>query len=91
MPIFKTDDVYEDDDKVSIEPSDFVDSCSNLEVMQLIAYLTECGYLYSPRLTQFDRTIIEDELIESLDNIFDNRLRMSLEDEQTIHNISKKL
>ncbi len=87
MPYFTTEA------EIDIDPSEFVDSCSKGEITELIDYLIEEDHLPKERTRFSDIHSTPQGLIfnESLDVLSQNRLQLTLEEEEYINNIAKRL
>ena len=77
---------------VDISIREFVEECDNDDIERLIKLLKEGGYLRGnvSILEDETSTIQEMEMKNSLTKIFENRLSLSMEEEEMIKNISKK-
>ena len=87
MPDFYVDDI-------TIEPYEFVKSCSKSEIKELIDELVDEGHL-PQSVIKLDpkgpkRGVLEMEFINNLDKLKEKYYSLSLEEEQTIQEIFKK-
>ena len=87
MPDFYVDDI-------SIEPYEFVRSCSKSEIKELITELVDEGHL-PQSVKQLDasgpkRGVLELEFIENLEKLKEKYYSLTLDEEQTIQKIFKK-
>lgn len=79
-------------DSLNISPSEFIDACSNREVLRLIEVLREDGYLGSEALIAETNATHDDIMyIEALIKLAKNRHRLTIEEEEIIKNISNRL
>jgi ribosomal protein S8 len=89
MPTF-----YQDvEAEVEIEIEEFVDALSSREKQELIDYLIDEGHICSINKISASRsnmTLQQQEFENALENLKQNRLRLSNEEEQLIINISNK-
>ena len=89
MPTF-----YQDvEAEVEIEIEEFVDALSNSEKQELIDYLIDENYITSQNkisTSKNNTTLQQQEFENALENLKQNRLRLSNEEEQLIINISNK-
>lgn len=89
MPTF-----YQDvEAEVEIEIEEFVDALSNSEKQELIDYLVDENYITSQNKISTSKnniTLQQQEFENALENLKQNRLRLSNEEEQLIINISNK-
>lgn len=82
MPEFET--------SIDIDIDDFISECNSREIKDLIEFLVEDGYLPESILT--DTPKIENTYWnQEVQKLTDNQWKLSVEDEQTILNITKKL
>lgn len=76
---------------VDVDVDEFLSACSKKEIENLIEYLIEDGYLNSRGIiNKHDKSLIEEEWDEIIDNLKDKRLSISVEDEELIRQLSKK-
>lgn len=75
---------------VEIEPDDYLNSCSSREIELLIKYLKEDGHLEDEKEQRISKNIQDDIWYEMCDKLADIRLRLSLDDENTIKKIIEK-
>ncbi len=86
MPDFTPDDL-------DISPSDFVYACNKREIAELIDELIEEGHLPKER-TRFSESHSTPQGVifnHSLDVLSQNRLQLTLEEEEYINNLAKRL
>jgi len=80
MPYFDTE--------LEVDVDDFLSSCTKSEIKELIEALQEDGWLVKESITQTDNMNLLDEEWLDLTNKLNNiRLRLSVEEEQTIKEI----
>ena len=85
MPTFYSEDI-------DIDPDDFVSSCSSYEIKELIKALIEDGHINDPYVKRKDNiSITEESFNECLDKLSANYLQLTLEEEEVIRNIAKRL
>lgn len=76
---------------VDIEIDEFVDSCSNHDMRNLIRYLQESGHLSNFNVKDESKmTADEIEHCKMLSTLMDKYIQMSVEDLQTIENLYNK-
>ena len=76
---------------VDIEIDEFVDSCSNHDMRNLIRYLKELGHLSNLNVKDESKmTADEIEYCKMLSTLMDKYIQMSVEDLQTIENLYNK-
>ncbi len=79
-------------DEIDLEPDEYVSACSHWEIEKLIKALIEDGHIKSPNVNKINNISINEEaFVESLDKIANNYVRLTLEEEEFIHNLAKKL
>lgn len=84
MPSFYTD--------VEVDVDDFVGSCSKSEIAELIEYLVEDGHLIGQPVDVPSNTTPTDEVWnDEVSKLFNHRWKLSVEDEQKILAVTKKL
>lgn len=78
---------------IDIDPDEYVSSCSNREIKELIDSLIEDGHL--PEVASKDepkkKNVLDLEWDEVCEKIRKNRLRLTSEDENLIKEFSNKL
>lgn len=80
MPYFETE--------LEVDVDDFLSSCSKSEIKELIEALQEDGWLVKESVAQTDKMNLLDEEWLNVTNKLNNiRLRLSVEEEQTIKDI----
>lgn len=80
MPYFETE--------LEVDVNDFLSSCTKSEIKELIEALQEDGWLIKESVAQTDKMNLLDEEWLNVTNKLNNiRLRLSLEEEQTIKDI----
>lgn len=85
MPTFYTEEI-------DINPDDFVSACSKQEIEELIKALVEEGHINDPYVKRKDNTSITEESFNGcLDKLSANYLQLTLEEEEAIRNIAKRL
>jgi hypothetical protein len=88
MPEFTTE--------IDIDPSEFVESCSNTELKRLVEILEEDGYIQSSEETTSKnhgvrRPNVNDQIFwENLERLAKCRDLLSLEEENFINNLANK-
>lgn len=83
MPDFQADEFY-------VSPSEFVDSCNSKEIKQLIECLMEDGHIDQNKGIQNPN--VHDVIFEeSINQIKKSRDLLTLEEEDYINNISKRI
>jgi hypothetical protein len=85
MPDFTPDDL-------DISPSEFVDACNRRDITDLIDILIEEGHLPKER-TRFSNTHSTPQggiFNESLDILSENRLQLTLEEEDMINKLAER-
>jgi hypothetical protein len=76
---------------VDIEIDEFVDSCSNHDMRNLIRYLQESGHLSNINVKDESKmTADEIEYCKMLSALMDKYIQMPVEDLQTIENLYNK-
>lgn len=84
MPSFYTD--------VDVDVDDFVGSCSDSEIKELIECLVEDGHLVGHPVEVATGSTVEDERWnDEVSKLFNNRWKLSVEDEQRILSVTQKL
>lgn len=84
MPTFYSD--------LDIEPRDFLNACRPYDIEALTKYLIEDGYIKDPYAKRIDNVSIPENLFkECLNKISVNYLQLTLEEEEIIRNIAKRL
>lgn len=82
--------IYEKNIEMYIEIEDFVDECSTNEINILIKYLKQEGHLNSDKFNA-NETFLDIEWAKTIKKISgNNRLRLSIEDEEIIRKIANK-
>jgi hypothetical protein len=80
MPYFETE--------LEVDVDDFLSSCTKSEIKELIEALQEDGWLIKESVAQTDKMNLLDEEWLNVTNKLNNiRLRLSVEEEQTIKDI----
>lgn len=80
MPYFETE--------LEVDVDDFLSSCTKSEIKKLIEALQEDGWLVKESVAQTDKMNLLDEEWLNVTNKLNNiRLRLSVEEEQTIKDI----
>lgn len=82
---------------VDIDIDDFLRNCSSREIKEVIEYLREDGHLPDAEdsmvigdTTQPIENLHDEEWYDTLKKLAESRLQMTLEDIETIKNITKK-
>jgi transcription initiation factor IIE alpha subunit len=70
---------------IDVDPSEFISACSKREIKKLIEILTDDG-----RITSENQNLFDKNWEEALYKLNGNRLRLTIEEEETILKISKK-
>lgn len=84
MPSFYTD--------VDVDVDDFVGSCSESEIKELIECLVEDGHLIGHPVEVAKESTVEDEKWnDEVSKLFNNRWKLTVEDEQRILSVTQKL
>lgn len=81
-------------DEITIEPYEYVSACRPSEIKDLIRELQDEGHLPKYTTTQTESSMSNAVGLifgESLDVISNNRLKLTLEEEDYINNIAKRL
>lgn len=78
---------------IDVDPSDFVYSCSKREIKELIECLVEDGHLSKSSLpmTEGQKNLLDIEWESYMSKLFENRLRLSKEEEEIIVQIASRL
>ena len=78
---------------IDVDPFDFVSSCSSGEIKELIECLVEDGHLTSSALHKpiGDKNLLDIEWESHVSKLFENRLRLSKEEEEIIVQIASRL
>jgi hypothetical protein len=78
---------------IDVDPSDFVYSCSKREIKELIECLVEDGHLpkSSSPITEGQKNLLDIEWESHVSKLFENRLRLSKEEEEIIVQIASRL
>jgi len=84
MPDFYIDDL-------DISPSDFVDACSDREILELIEILKDDGYINNESILTNDRTHADEVYTKALIKLSESRLRLTNEEEEIIKKIAERL
>jgi len=80
MPYFNTE--------VEVDVDDFLSSCSQSEIKELIEALQEDGWLVKEKVTKEDSmSVMDEEWLTVIQKLHTLRLRLSVEEEQTIKEI----
>jgi len=80
MPYFDTE--------VEVDVDDFLSSCSQSEIKELIEALQEDGWLVKEKVTKEDSmSVMDEEWLTVIQKLHTLRLRLSVEEEQTIKDI----
>lgn len=84
MPYFTPDDI-------DIEVGDFLSSCRENEIKELIEYLIEDGYIDAKQVPNTEKhSLIEWEFDEVISKIAENRLRLTSEEDALLKKISDR-
>ena len=85
MPDFYIDDL-------DISPGDFVDACSDREIIQLVEILIEDGYINRNSFIELDNKTADEQIFaESLVKLSENKHRLTKEEEEIIKLIANRL
>jgi len=77
--------------EVDIDPSEFIDNCSEQEIEELVNILIEEGYLEGQPVTSNEHhNLLDKEWAEIMGKIMKFRLLLSNEEEMTIKNIANR-
>jgi len=80
MPYFDTE--------VEVDVDDFLSSCSQSEIKELIEALQEDGWLVKEKVTKEESmSVMDEEWLTVIQKLHTLRLRLSVEEEQTIKEI----
>jgi len=80
MPYFDTE--------VEVDVDDFLSSCSQSEIKELIEALQEDGWLVKEKVTKEDSmSVMDEEWLTVIQKLHTLRLRLSVEEEQIIKDI----
>ena len=80
MPYFDTE--------VEVDVDDFLSSCSQSEIKELIEALQEDGWLVKEKVTKEDSmSVMDEEWLTVIQKLHTLRLRLSVEEEQMIKDI----
>lgn len=82
MPEFET--------SIDIDIGDFISECNSREIKDLIEFLVEDGYLPESILTDTHKAE-NTNWNQEVQKLIDSKWKLSVDDEQTILNITKKL
>jgi transcription initiation factor IIE alpha subunit len=75
---------------IDVDPSEFISACSKREIKKLIEILTDDGHIDYGRITSENQNLFDKNWEEALYKLNGNRLRLTIEEEETILKISKK-
>ena len=79
---------------IDIDPYEYIDSCSKMEIREIIDYLIEEGHINRSAAISNERdknkNILDDEWDEVTDKLDRIRLRLTTDDEEKIKEIVKK-
>lgn len=89
MPSIRQYDVLVDVD-VDLEVVDFVDSCSEREIKELIQILEEDGYLPRKGETVEEDNLLDIEYKNALDKLYTRRIYLTLEEEEFIKQLANR-
>jgi len=79
-------------DELEIDPDDFLSACTSYEIKELIKALIEDGHINDPYVERKDNiSVTEKSFSECLDKLSANYLQLTLEEEEAIRNIAKRL
>ena len=79
-------------DEIEIDPDDFLSACTSYEIKELIQALIDDGHIQNPYVKRKDNVSIPEESFgECLDKISTNYLQLTLEEEEAIRIIAKRL
>jgi hypothetical protein len=79
-------------DEIEIDPDDFLSACTSYEIEELIKALIEDGHINDPYVKRKDNiSITEESFSECLDKLSTNYLQLTLEEEEIIRIIAKRL
>jgi len=85
MPIFYSDEI-------DLEPDEYLNACNSREIEELIKALIEDGHIKKPHTKRTDKVSINEEKFnESLNKIAANYVVLTVEEEEFINNIAKRL
>lgn len=80
MPYFETE--------LEVDVNDFLSSCTKSEIKELIEALQEDGWLIKESVAQTDKmNLLDEEWLNVTNKLYTLRLRLSVEEEQTIKDI----
>ena len=79
------------DFSIEVSPDEFVNSCHKREIKELIECLQEEGHIKGNLHPLDSSNILDDEWFEVCDKLNDSRLRLTLEEEETIKKIASRL
>lgn len=75
---------------IDIDIDDFISECNSREIKELIEFLVEDGYLPESILTDTHKAE-NTNWNQEVQKLIDSKWKLSVDDEQTILNITKKL
>lgn len=79
-------------ESMDIGPDEFVSACNSYEIRELIEALVEDGHINNPHVKSKDKTSLnEGSFGECLDKLSANYLQLTLDEEEVIRNIAKRL
>jgi len=80
MPYFETE--------LEVDVDDFLSSCTKSEIKELIEALQEDGWLIKEKVTKEESmSVMDEEWLTVIQKLHTLRLRLSVEEEQTIKDI----
>lgn len=77
---------------VDIDPSEYVDSCRESDIEELIDILIEEGYLEGKTITSNrHHNLLDEEWMKMMSKLIESRLLLSNDEETLIKNITNRL
>ncbi len=76
---------------VEVDVVEFIDSCCQYEIDEIIEYLTESGHLEKNKKPKKEpKSLMEEEWDNIINKLSNSRLRLTSEEEEIIHKIANK-
>ncbi len=75
---------------VDLDIEDFLWSCSDRDIDNIITYLVDEEYLVGKAVLPKTVSLYDEDLNHMLNKISENKLRLTIEEEQIIKNIAKR-
>lgn len=75
-----------------VDVEDFLGECSNRDIEKIITYLIEDGTLYEKEIFKIPQcgSLYEQRINEILQKINENKLRLTIEEEETLRKIANR-